>query len=96
MNADQGDIVRRRRANGCGLDEPAIRLSDGQLLAFWAILTQAVRPKAENRHLMPGPRSNRIGVHPAYRRSSVCKKHASGRTRAVAAREGLPSTPLFA
>ena len=36
MNADQGDIGRRRRANGCGLDEPAIGLSDGQWLRlFW-------------------------------------------------------------
>ena len=41
---------------------------------FLAFLTQAARSTADNRHIRPGSRSHRIGVDPAYRRSSVCKK----------------------
>ena len=96
MNADQGDIGRRRRANGCGLDEPAIRLSDGQLLAFLAILTQAghgsprtIATLCPDRDPTASAFIPLIGVHPS------AKKNLNGRTRAVAAGKGLPSTPLF-
>ena len=42
---------------------------------FLAFVTQAARSTVDNRHIRPGSRSHRIGVDPAYRRSSVCKKN---------------------